>query len=235
MIRLDHFRGFEAFWSIAADEETAINGQWVKAPGQALFARLREVFGDLPFIAEDLGLITPEVDELREHFGMPGMRILQFGFAERGSHLYLPHRFLPNTVVYTGTHDNNTTLGWWQQDATPAERENARTYLGDIANDREVPWAMVRLAARSVANFAILPLQDVLVLGGEARMNNPAGGSLNWAWRFGREALRPEFASALAALMEMTDRDGYERPIEGDEAGMPTDQASRRAELGTTV
>ena len=115
MIRLDHFRGFEAYWSIPADEQTAINGQWVKAPGHELFQRLKDVFGDLPFIAEDLGLITPEVDELREHFGMPGMRILQFGFCDRGSHLYLPHRYVPNTVVYTGTHDNNTTLGWWRR------------------------------------------------------------------------------------------------------------------------
>ena len=235
MIRLDHFRGFEAFWSIAADEETAIHGQWIKAPGHALFARLREVFGDLPFIAEDLGLITPEVDELREHFGMPGMRILQFGFAERGSHLYLPHRFTPTTVVYTGTHDNNTTLGWWQQDATETERVNVQTYLGSIANDQEVVWAMMRRAARSVANFCVFPLQDVLVQGGEARMNNPAGGHENWAWRFSLESLRPDFAAGLASLMEMTDRDGYERPVEGDEAGKPTDEASRRAELGTTV
>ena len=235
MIRLDHFRGFEAFWSIAADEETAINGQWVKAPGQALFGRLREVFGNLPFIAEDLGLITPEVDELREHFNMPGMRILQFGFAERGSHLYLPHRFTPNTVVYTGTHDNNTTLGWWQADATEAERVNAQTYLGSIWDDREIVWSMMRLAARSVANFCIFPLQDVFVQGSEARMNNPAGGSENWSWRFSLSDLRPDYADGLAALAEMTDRDGFEKPVEGDEAGKPTDLASRRLELGTTV
>ena len=122
IIRLDHFRGFEAFWSIAADEPTAINGQWVKAPGHELFNRLKEVFGDLPFVAEDLGVITKEVDELREHYGMPGMRILQFGFADRGGHFYLPHRFVANTVAYTGTHDNNTTLGWWRDDATDLER-----------------------------------------------------------------------------------------------------------------
>ncbi len=235
MVRLDHFRGFEAFWSIAADEETAVNGQWVKAPGQALFSRLREVFGDLPFVAEDLGLITPEVDELREHFGMPGMRILQFGFAERGSHLYLPHRFTQNTVVYTGTHDNNTTLGWWQQDATGTERLNVQCYLQPIHHDSEIVWAMMRAAARSVANFCVFPLQDVLHLGAEARMNTPAAGDGNWTWRFGLEALHPDFAIQLAALMAMTDRDGYERPVEGDDAGKPTDQASRRAELGVTV
>src|SRR5277367_5381551 len=115
-IRLDHFRGFEAYWSIPASETTAVHGQWVKAPGHELFQRLRDVFGTLPFVAEDLGLITPEVNELREHFGMPGMRILQFGFSDRISHVNLPHRYVHNTVVYTGTHDNNTTLGWWLED-----------------------------------------------------------------------------------------------------------------------
>ena len=235
MVRLDHFRGFEAFWSIAADETTAINGQWIKAPGHALFGRLREVFGELPFIAEDLGLITPEVDELREHFGMPGMRILQFGFGDRGGHLYLPHRFTPNAVVYTGTHDNNTTLGWWQQDATAIERAGVETYLQPIHHDAQIVGAMMRAAAGSVANFCIFPLQDVLHLGGEARMNTPAAGEGNWTWRFGLEALRPEFAVQLATLMEMTDRDGYEQPIEGDDAGKPTDQASRRAELEAAI
>ena len=235
MIRLDHFRGFEAFWSIAADELTAINGQWVKAPGHALFSRLREVFGELPFIAEDLGLITPEVDELREHFAMPGMRILQFGFADRGGHLYLPHRFTPNTVVYTGTHDNNTTLGWWQQDATAVERAGVQVYLRPIHHDEQIVGAMMRAAASSVANFCIFPLQDVLHLDGHARMNTPAAGQGNWTWRFGLDSLRPEFSAELASLMEMTDRDGYERPIEGDEAGKPTDQASRRVELEATI
>src|ERR1700753_4167566 len=165
---MDHFRGFEAYWSIPADEETAINGQWVKAPGHELFQRLKEVFGNLPFVAEDLGLITKEVDELREHYGMPGMRILQFGFSDRGSHLYLPHRFVPNTVVYTGTHDNNTTLGWWLDDATPLERENLQIYLQGIQYDGDVVWAMIKCAARAVANIAVFPLQDILHLGSEA-------------------------------------------------------------------
>ena len=209
MIRLDHFRGFEAYWSIASDEETAVNGQWVKAPGHELFQRLKEVFGELPFIAEDLGLITPEVDELRERFGMPGMRILQFGFSDRGSHLYLPHKFVPNTVVYTGTHDNNTTLGWWRDGATAEERTNAQTYVQPIEHDGDVVWAMIRTAARSVANLCIFPLQDILHLGSEARMNTPAAGAGNWTWRYHRDALHPDFATKLAALMEMTDRDGY--------------------------
>ena len=214
-IRLDHFRGFEAYWSIAAEEETAVHGQWVKAPGHELFQRLKDVFGQLPFVAEDLGLITPEVDELREHFGMPGMRILQFGFSDRGSHLYLPHRFVPNTVVYTGTHDNNTTLGWWRHDTSEAERIHVQAYLQTIGHEGEIVWAMIRAAARSVANLCIIPMQDVLHLGGEARMNMPSAAIGNWTWRYNSDALHPDFSIKLAALMEMTDRDGYEAPKGG--------------------
>ena len=212
MVRLDHFRGFEAYWSIAADEETAINGQWIKAPGHELFQRLKEVFGDLPFIAEDLGLITPEVDELRERFGMPGMRILQFGFSDRGAHLYLPHQFVPNTVVYTGTHDNNTTLGWWRDGATQTERANVQTYLRPIDHDGEIVWAMVRAAACSVAYLCIFPLQDIVHIGSDGRMNTPANSQGNWTWRYAPDALHPDLSTQLAALMLMTDRDGYTAP-----------------------
>jgi len=235
MIRLDHFRGFEAYWSIAAEDETAINGQWVKAPGYELFQRLKEVFGELPFVAEDLGLITPEVDQLREHFGMPGMRILQFGFSDRGSHLYLPHRFVPNTVVYTGTHDNNTTLGWWQDDAGEQERAHVQTYLQTIRHDGEIVWAMIRAAARSVANLCIFPIQDVLHIGSEGRMNTPSAAGGNWSWRYHPNALHPDFAAQLAELMEMSDRDGFEKPKEGGQAGKPSEEASERATLGTAV
>jgi 4-alpha-glucanotransferase len=235
VIRLDHFRGFEAYWSIPADEPTAMNGQWVKAPGHELFQRLKDVFGNLPFVAEDLGLITPEVDELREHFGMPGMRILQFGFSDRGSHLYLPHRYVPNTVAYTGTHDNNTTLGWWREGATEVERANAQTYLQGIEHEGDIVWAMMRAAARSVANLCVFPMQDVLHLGAEARMNTPSAGVGNWTWRYSLNAVHPDFAAKLAALMEMTDRDGYEKPTEGVEAGKPVEEASKRAELGANV
>ncbi len=236
VIRLDHFRGFEAYWSIAADEETAINGQWIKAPGHDLFQRLRDVFGDLPFVAEDLGVITKEVDELREHYGMPGMRILQFGFADRGGHLYLPHRMVPNTVAYTGTHDNNTTLGWWMDDATEYEKTAAQVYLGPIRTAAEINWAMIRCAADSVANVCIFPLQDILHLGSEARMNTPAAGAGNWTWRYAPGALHPDFAASMAALMEATDRDGYMAPVEGAmEAGKPTEEASKRAELGAAL
>jgi 4-alpha-glucanotransferase len=233
LIRLDHFRGFEAYWSVAADEETAMNGQWVKAPGNPLFNRIKEIFGELPFIAEDLGLITPEVDELRELFGMPGMRILQFGFADRGGHLYLPHRFVSNTVVYTGTHDNNTTLGWWREDTTAAEREKIQVYLHPIEHEAQIVWAMIKAAAASVAATCIIPLQDVLHLGSEARMNTPSKPSGNWAWRFNQGALHPDFARKLCDIMEMTDRDGYEKPKEGEAAGNPTTQMHiMQSELG---
>jgi 4-alpha-glucanotransferase len=214
MVRLDHFRGFEAYWSIAAEEETAVNGQWVKAPGLELFQRLKDVFGELPFVAEDLGLITKEVDELREHFGMPGMRILQFGFSDRGAHLYLPHKFVPNTVVYTGTHDNNTTLGWWRNGATAEEREHVQTYVGPVERDEEIVGAMMRAAAASVAQLCIVPMQDILHLGSDARMNTPSEGAGNWTWRYRRDALREEFAVGLADLMVMTDRDGYVAKVE---------------------
>jgi 4-alpha-glucanotransferase len=235
IIRLDHFRGFEAFWSIDASETTAVNGQWVKAPGHDLFQRLKETLGDLPFVAEDLGVITKEVDELREFYGMPGMRILQFGFSDRGSHLYLPHRYVPNTVAYTGTHDNNTTLGWWMEDASEQDKINVQAYLQPIEHDGEIVWAMIRAVARSVANFVIFPMQDILHLGSEARMNTPSAGEGNWTWRFNLDALHPDFSKQLAKLMELTDRDGYEAPIEGIEAGQPTDLASKRAELGTSI
>jgi 4-alpha-glucanotransferase len=163
-------------------------------------------------------LITREVDELREFFGMPGMRILQFGFADRGGHLYLPHRYVENTVVYTGTHDNNTTLGWWRDDASDIERANVQVYLHPMDPDTHIVWSMIKAAASSVARTCIFPLQDILHLGSEARMNTPAAA----------EALHPDFATQFAAIMEMTDRDGYQKPIEGITAGGPTDHSVLR-------
>jgi 4-alpha-glucanotransferase len=210
VIRLDHFRGFEAYWSIPAEDDTAINGEWVKAPGAALFSRLRETLGELPFIAEDLGVITREVDELREGFEMPGMRILQFGFGDRGSHNYLPHRYVRNTVVYTGTHDNDTTRGWWENGASEREKAAVETYLHPGAEG--VVWPLIRAAAASVADICLFPLQDILELGSEARMNTPSQPENNWAWRYAEGALKAESAAKLAALMEMTDRDGHLEP-----------------------
>jgi 4-alpha-glucanotransferase len=210
LIRLDHFRGFEAYWAIPAEDNTAINGQWVKAPGAALFATLGEILGELPFIAEDLGLITKEVDQLREQFGMPGMRILQFGFGDRGSHNYLPHRYERNTVVYTGTHDNDTTRGWWEHGASAQEKASVETYLHPGPDG--VVWPLIRAAATSVADMCLFPLQDILELGSEGRMNTPSQPENNWAWRYSEGALDASHAARLAALMEMTDRDGYVEP-----------------------
>jgi len=206
IIRLDHFRGFEAYWAIPAEEETAIHGEWVKCPGAQLFTRLAEALGPIPFIAEDLGLITPEVDQLRLQFGMPGMRILQFGFGNRGAHNYLPHRYEPNTIVYTGTHDNDTTAGWWATGANPRERAAVRIYTGTHGH-QPIVWPLIRAAAESVADTCIFPLQDILSLGSEARMNTPAATGDNWNWRFTRGAIRMEHAEQLAAITELTDRD----------------------------
>ncbi len=204
-IRLDHFRGFEAYWAIPAEDENAINGKWVKAPGAKLFAALKEQLGELPFIAEDLGLITRDVDALRQNFKLPGMRILQFGFGNRNAHSYLPHHYEANTVVYTGTHDNDTTLGWWENCATLVEQQAVREYIGSTA---DVVWSLIRIAATSVADICLFPMQDLLVLGSAARMNTPAEAHNNWAWRCAPGVLTAELASRLAALVDVTDRGG---------------------------
>jgi 4-alpha-glucanotransferase len=210
IIRLDHFRGFEAFWAIPDEDDTAIHGEWVKAPGDKLFTVLREKLGPLPLIAEDLGLITREVDHLREQFDLPGMRILQFGFGDRASHNYLPHRYVTNTVVYTGTHDNDTTLGWWQHGTTENERTSVFEYLNPSPND--VVWSLIRTASTSVADVCLFPVQDVLVLGSEARMNTPSTPENNWTWRMAPDALQSGHAQGLAQLAQLTDRDGYVEP-----------------------
>jgi 4-alpha-glucanotransferase len=204
IVRLDHFRGFEAFWSIPGDEETAVNGQWVKAPGEALFERLEQVLGPLPLIAEDLGVITPEVDALRLSRGMPGMRVLQFGFGDAESRVHLPHRFVPDVVSYTGTHDNDTTLGWWQK-ATASQRAALETYVGPVG--MTPVWALMRASATSVSEMAVVPAQDLLALGSEARMNTPAVAAGNWSWRAPEGCWTVDISQGLADLVEMTDRD----------------------------
>jgi 4-alpha-glucanotransferase len=204
IVRLDHFRGFEAYWAIPAAEETAVKGEWVKAPGLALFRALEGALGSLPLVAEDLGLITPEVDALRKELNLPGMKVLQFGFSSKGAHIHLPHRFIPGTVAYTGTHDNDTTVGWWQK-ASKAEQNAVKAYVGTIA---ESPvWPLVRVLESSVAEVAIVPAQDLLELGSEARMNTPAVAAGNWNWRAPLAAWTTELAANLAALAEVTDRD----------------------------
>ena len=205
LIRLDHFRGFESYWAIPAEEETAVRGSWVKAPGASLFRRLGDALGELPFIAEDLGMITKEVDDLRDEFHLPGMRVLQFGFSGRGAHLHLPHRYLPNSVAYTGTHDNDTTHGWWKNGASEAERTAVRAYVQCDAD--EVVWPLIRAAATSVAETCLYPVQDILGLGSEARMNVPSRPQGNWSWRCPENVLTPALAEKLGALTEVSDRD----------------------------
>lgn len=204
IIRLDHFRGFEAYWSIPADEKTAVKGEWVKAPGAELFRTLEQALGSLPIVAEDLGLITPEVDALRTSFGMPGMKVMQFGFDSKGAHIHLPHRVTPDTVLYTGTHDNDTTQGWWNA-ASKVERAAVEAYVGPV-QDRPV-WPLIRAAQASVAEMAVFPAQDLLELGAEARMNTPAIATGNWLWRAPANAWTEEIAERLAAITEVTDRD----------------------------
>jgi 4-alpha-glucanotransferase len=199
LIRLDHFRGFEAYWAVPAGDPTAENGAWVKAPGEEFLKALRQALGRLPLIAEDLGVITPEVEALRTRFGLPGMRILQFAFGGATEERFLPHNYEPNTVVYTGTHDNDTTHGWLES-LTESERSFLRRYAP--STDGDVAWDLIRLAWASVANLALAPLQDILSLGREARMNLPGTCGNNWRWRVTPEQLA---SAPLDRLAELTD------------------------------
>jgi 4-alpha-glucanotransferase len=212
VVRIDHFRGFAAHWSVPADEDTAINGHWEHGPGAPLFRAIEAAIGDLPIVAEDLGTITPDVDRLRLEFGFPGMRILQFAFGDTPYNPYHPHNYEPNTVVYTGTHDNDTTVGWFAT-LNETDRHEVRTYLGTDAVD--VAWDMIRYAHSSVADTAIVPLQDVLSLESEARMNTPGQGLGNWSWRFHPDQLQPHLAERLKELVVRYNRTGV--PLEPDE------------------
>jgi len=210
LIRLDHFRGFAQFWEIPASEETAMHGRWVDGPRDELFNKLREELGGLPFFAEDLGYITPDVHALREKHKIPGVAVLQFGFGDPGAHVYLPHRLTPDRVVYTGTHDNDTTLGWWKS-ATDYERRAAEAYLGRCEDG--INWAMIRAAQGSAASLSVVPLQDVLGLGSEARMNTPSKKDGNYHWRFQPGSLTAALAEKLANLAEVTDRVPQPLPV----------------------
>lgn len=200
ILRVDHFRGFEAFWSIPYGEPTAVNGEWVKAPGHALFSAVRDAFeGDLPIIAEDLGIITPEVEALRDEFGFPGMKVLQFAFDSLDEGSYLPHRYTsPVCVCYTGTHDNDTTRSWYQT-LRPECRDKVRSYT-HCSNDTHFPLDLIGTALASVAAYAIFPLQDVLCVGAEGRMNTPGIGAGNWSWRYQQSALKDELADELRGM-----------------------------------
>ncbi|MEZ4833667.1 MAG: 4-alpha-glucanotransferase [Caldilineaceae bacterium] len=182
IVRVDHFRGFAGYWAVPADEDTAINGEWIKGPGAHFFDVVKAELGDLPIIAEDLGEITPDVIELRNRFNLPGMKILQFSFSTDATDKFLPHNYKSNFVVYSGTHDNDTAWGWYQTSSTEHERDHFRRYFR--TDGHEVSWSLIEGAFRSVAVMAVVPLQDVLSLGTEARMNLPGSASGNWTWRF---------------------------------------------------
>ncbi|MCU0835332.1 MAG: 4-alpha-glucanotransferase [Chromatiaceae bacterium] len=203
MIRIDHFRGFESYWEIPASEETAIQGRWVKALGDELFERLHQRFGTLPLIAEDLGIITDAVDALRRKYRLPGMKVLQFAFSSDSDNPYLPFHHDRDSVVYTGTHDNDTTLGWYRS-LDEGQRGYVDAFLG--YPNEAMPWPLIRSALASRSHLAILPMQDVLALDGDHRMNIPGTSAGNWSWRFGWEQVRPELAHELRALVRLYGR-----------------------------
>ena len=203
IVRIDHFRGFAGYWEIPASEPTAVKGRWVPGPGEPLFKAIAKALGPMPIIAEDLGVITPDVDALRKKFGFPGMRILQFAFAGDATDRFLPHNYEPDTVVYTGTHDNDTTAGWWAT-ATDKERHFARGYLATDGHD--MPWTLIRAAMASVADTAVHPMQDVLALPTESRMNYPGQESGWWGWRFEWSQVQPWHAGRLVELARLYGR-----------------------------
>jgi len=207
LVRIDHFRGFQAYWEIPAEEETAIKGRWVEAPAMDFFTQLKRKFVCLPIIAEDLGIITPEVREVLNHFQFPGMKILLFAFgSDFPANPYLPHNFSPNCVAYTGTHDNNTVRGWWEKEATSEEKKRVFQYLGREIPLDELPLTMIRLLMMSVANLVIFPMQDILGLGEEARMNKPSTLLGNWEWRLLPDQVNPSLAKTLREMTEIYGR-----------------------------
>lgn len=208
ILRIDHFRGFAAYWEIPASEPTAVVGRWVEAPGEKLFRALQNALGKLPIIAEDLGVVTPDVVALREQFSFPGMKVLQFAFDSDASNPYLPFNLDHDCVIYTGTHDNDTTLGWF--DSQPDKMQlRVGLYLG--TDGRDLSWDFIRLALSSVADIAIVPLQDLLRLGSDARMNLPGVPSGNWRWRFLPGVLTDELAHRLQSLTNIYGREGLKR------------------------
>lgn len=235
-IRLDHFRGFESYWEVPGDAKTAAGGRWVSGPREVFFEAVQEKLGRIPIIAEDLGVITPQVEALRDRFGFPGMRVLQFAFGDDPKATdYQPHNYPRHCVVYTGTHDNDTTVGWFQsgqgKGSTRAaaqiqnEREFALRYLGTAGE--HIQWDMIRLAFSSVADTAIVPMQDVLGLGTQARMNLPGTAEGNWSWRFQWEQLTAQMESKLAELADTYERG--KRGLATDGTRNLTDKGSGKA------
>lgn len=214
LVRVDHFRGFEAFWEIPADQPTAVNGRWRSGPGREVFDAVRAAIGDVPVIAEDLGLITPEVEALRDELGLPGMRVLQFAFDGDPRNPHLPENYPENVVGYTGTHDNDTTAGWWS--AAPRDvRRRAGSRIGD--GEERTVWRLMELVFQSRAALAIVPVQDVLSLGSESRMNVPGTTGSNWSWRLPPGRLTPERAEMLLAMTASTRRAARPIPAPGND------------------
>lgn len=208
IIRIDHFRGLQAFWCVRQGETTAMKGKWIEAPGKALFKTIAEKLGKLPIVAEDLGVITPEVEALRDEFEFPGMKILHFAFGSGAGNPYLPINYdTRNCMVYTGTHDNDTTVGWFEK-LPEHERLGVLAYLGPLSSEG-IEWQLIRVAMSSVANQAIVPLQDLLGLGSESRMNVPSTAEGNWQWRYGYDALTGEIRDRLKMLTETYGRRTY--------------------------
>jgi 4-alpha-glucanotransferase len=216
MVRLDHFRGFESYWEVPGAETTAVNGRWVQGPGENFLSALQNAFGPLPIVAENLGVITPSVENLRHQFGLPGMSLLQFAFGnDPQGPSFRPHSYSRDLAAYTGGHDNDTTIGWWNSsgagDSTRSpedvrkEHDFARAYL-NFQDDSEINWVMIRAVLASVANVAVVPMQDVLGLGTEARMNLPGTVSGNWKWRYRPGALTADLSTRLRTLVSLYDR-----------------------------
>jgi 4-alpha-glucanotransferase len=203
ILRIDHFRGLEAAWEIPADEPTAQQGEWVKAPGQALLNAIKNKLGSIPLVAEDLGIITEEVEALRDEFNLPGMKILQFAFGGNSDNPYLPDNYERNCVVYTGTHDNDTTVGW-SNSISEHEKNYVYDYLGNPS--MSLHCALIQAALGSVANLAVIPMQDILELGTEARMNTPGTTTGNWNWRFQWHQLSNDKVTRLSHLVSLFNR-----------------------------
>lgn len=202
LVRLDHFRGFDEYWQIPAGHDTAINGEWKEGPGAAFFETMEDEFGDLPVVAEDLGIITDSVKDLRDAFEFPGMAVLQFAFGGNPTNEFLPHNYTRNQVVYTGTHDNNTTVGWWEEELSDRRKDFAQSYLNlpDSSQKEVLHRRAIRSLMSSAANRVVFPLQDVIGLGGEGRMNTPGTTEDNWAWRFTPDQISDEDEEMLKTL-----------------------------------
>ncbi|MEM9987028.1 MAG: 4-alpha-glucanotransferase, partial [Bacteroidota bacterium] len=207
VLRLDHFRAFADFWEVPAGEKTAIHGRWTQGPGQALFDALREALGELPLVAEDLGDIDEAVYTLRDQNQLPGMRVLQFAFSPNLPHnLHIPHQFTPQSVAYTGTHDNNTLKGWYEHELDEAGKQRLEAYLGKGLDPDTLPWELIRELYRSVAETAIVPMQDLLGLGQQAMMNKPGTAKGNWRWRMASWPPPQEVTERLQQLVRMFGR-----------------------------